>query len=55
MNAQAVPKPEPPEPREVAAAGARNIRSGSRSCYSCGAQEIPVAFDYCGSCGTRVL
>jgi len=55
VNAQAVRKPEPPEPREVAAVGARNIRSGSRSCYSCGAQEIPEAFDYCGLCGTRVL
>ncbi|HXI89871.1 MAG TPA: enoyl-CoA hydratase-related protein [Blastocatellia bacterium] len=55
VNAQAVRKPEPPEPREVAAVGALNIRSGSRSCYSCGAQEIPVAFDYCGLCGTRVL
>ena len=55
VNAHAVRKPEPPEPREVAAVGARNIRSGSRSCYSCGAQEIPEAFDYCGLCGTRLL
>ena len=53
VNAHAVRKPEPPEPHEVARVSDRNIRS--HFCYSCGAQEIPEAFDYCGLCGTRLL
>jgi naphthoate synthase len=53
VNAHAVRKLEPPEPHEVARVSDRNIRS--HFCYSCGAQEIPEAFDYCGLCGTRLL
>lgn len=26
-----------------------------RLCYSCGADNIPPAFEYCGVCGTRIL
>lgn len=26
-----------------------------RSCYSCGAQDLPGSFDYCGFCGTRLV
>lgn len=29
-----------------------NIRR--RSCYACGADEIPASFDFCGMCGTRL-
>jgi enoyl-CoA hydratase/carnithine racemase/predicted RNase H-like HicB family nuclease len=53
VNAHPVPKPETPEPHEVTRVNDRNIRS--HFCYSCGAQEIPEAFDYCGLCGTRLL
>jgi enoyl-CoA hydratase/carnithine racemase len=55
VNAHAVREAEPPEPQEAARVSDQNIRSRSRSCYSCGAQEIPKAFDYCGLCGTRLV
>lgn len=55
VNAHAVREAEPHEPQEVARVGYRNIRNRSRFCYSCGAQEIPEAFDYCGLCGTRLV
>jgi hypothetical protein len=32
--------------------GLKNM--STRSCYSCGAQGIPQAFDYCGACGTKL-
>jgi len=28
---------------------------GSRSCYSCGAQNLPASYEYCGLCGTRLI
>jgi enoyl-CoA hydratase/carnithine racemase/predicted RNase H-like HicB family nuclease len=55
VNAHAVREAEPPEPQEVGRVSDRNIRSRSRFCYSCGAREIPEAFDYCGLCGTRLV
>jgi enoyl-CoA hydratase/carnithine racemase len=27
----------------------------SRSCYSCGAQNLPASYEYCGLCGTRLI
>ena len=30
-------------------------RSRSRSCYSCGAQDLPSSYEYCGLCGTRLI
>ena len=29
--------------------------SRTRSCYSCGAQDLPSSFEYCGLCGTRLV
>jgi len=29
--------------------------SRSRSCYSCGAQDLPSSYEYCGLCGTRLV
>jgi len=55
VNAHAGREAEPPEPHEVARVSRRNIRSRSRFCYSCGAQEIPETFYYCGLCGTRLV
>ena len=55
VNAHAVREAEPPEPHEVGSVSDRKIRSKSRFCYSCGAQEMPAAFDYCGLCGTRLV
>jgi 1,4-dihydroxy-2-naphthoyl-CoA synthase/predicted RNase H-like HicB family nuclease len=26
-----------------------------RSCYSCGAQDLPSSYEYCGLCGTRLV
>ncbi|HLF85382.1 MAG TPA: hypothetical protein VI837_14685, partial [Blastocatellia bacterium] len=53
LNAHASHKPTNPE--EVAGVSDKNISSRKRSCYSCGAREIPEAFDYCGLCGTRLV
>jgi hypothetical protein len=33
----------------------QEVRSTSRSCYSCGAEDIPSSFSYCGVCGTRLV
>jgi enoyl-CoA hydratase/carnithine racemase len=30
-------------------------RTETRSCYSCGARDIPASYDYCGLCGTRLV
>ncbi|HSB11545.1 MAG TPA: hypothetical protein VLM38_18800, partial [Blastocatellia bacterium] len=30
-------------------------KAEARSCYSCGAQDLPGSFDYCGFCGTRLV
>jgi len=29
--------------------------SRSRSCYSCGATDLPSSYEYCGLCGTRLV
>jgi enoyl-CoA hydratase/carnithine racemase len=52
VNAHAIREAEPQEAVRV---NDQNIRSRSRSCYSCGAREIPEVFDYCGLCGTRLV
>jgi enoyl-CoA hydratase/carnithine racemase len=31
------------------------VKSGARSCYSCGARDIPASCDFCGLCGTRLV
>ncbi len=55
LNARAVRKSEPTNPEEFAGVSDQAIRSRNRSCYSCGAQDIPASFDYCGLCGTRLV
>ena len=55
LSAHAAHKTEPTKPEDVAGVGDQNISSRKRSCYSCGAREIPEAFDYCGLCGTRLV
>jgi enoyl-CoA hydratase/carnithine racemase/predicted RNase H-like HicB family nuclease len=39
----------------VSAASSQNSKATSRVCYSCGAGNIPPAYEYCGICGTRIL
>jgi enoyl-CoA hydratase/carnithine racemase/predicted RNase H-like HicB family nuclease len=29
--------------------------SRTRSCYSCGTQNLPASYEYCGLCGTRLI
>jgi len=48
MNVQTPPDPEPHSDDDHAA-------SRSRSCYSCGAQDLPSSYEYCGLCGTRLV
>lgn len=55
LNALAVHNTEQTNPEEVAGVSDQNIRSSNRSCYSCGARDIPASFDYCGLCGTRLV
>lgn len=43
----------PPE-REPLSDG-DHASSRSRSCYSCGAQDLPSSYEYCGLCGTRLI
>ena len=47
-NVQTPPDQEPPSHGDHA-------RSRSRSCYSCGAQDLPSSYEYCGLCGTRLI
>lgn len=55
FNANAVREAARTNPEEVAGVKDQPIKFRSRSCYSCGAQEISDAFDYCGRCGTRLV
>src|SRR5262249_32631814 len=32
-----------------------NDEEVSRSCYSCGAQDVPASFSFCGICGTKLV
>lgn len=54
-NVLAAREREPSYSEDVASAGDQTMTIGRRSCYSCGAQDIPPSFEYCGLCGTRLV
>ena len=54
-NANAARQSDSILPDDVASPSDLKKRTTSRSCYSCGAQEISDEFDYCGMCGTKLV
>ena len=54
-NADSVQKHEGIEPEGGATVINFRGRTTGRSCYSCGAQQVPEMFDYCGLCGTKLV
>jgi enoyl-CoA hydratase/carnithine racemase len=55
FRAKTAAEAEPSTEEELANRSESYPDATKRSCYSCGAHEIPASFDYCGMCGTKLV
>jgi len=55
FRTEIIAKAEPATEEGVAKLAELKRDTTNRSCYSCGALEIPPSFDYCGMCGTKLV